>query len=162
MTEFTDRDMLGWRLQGAAGIVDHFGIADTEPFEPYPGYARDFSRYITDGSPIAMSPLGALILVENPDEDGWIIPAGWTRKTLKYWSKYETVAAFAQYLVAEDKSAPGPSHAETITEWRRRPATTEAVVVKTLKSASVAVEAGTFTPDSLLAASACLTTTDHA
>ncbi len=164
MTEFTDRDMLAWHLQVASGIVGHYGISDTDMIEPYPGYAHEFSRFIDeDSARIAVSPLGALILAENPADIGYELPAGWHRKSLKYWSKLPAVAAFAQYLIAEHKVAPGPNHAETINEWRRRPATTEAVVVKTLKSASVAVEGSTFTPDSPLAALASLATTatDH-
>lgn len=162
MTEFTDRDMLAWHLQVASGIVGHFGItdADADMIEPYPGYAHEFSRFIDeDSARIAVSPLGALILAENPADIGYELPAGWHRKSLKYWSKLPAVAAFAQYLATEHKAVPGPSHAETVNEWRRRPATTEAVVVETLKSAAVAVEGGTFTPDSLLAAPAGLATT---
>lgn len=158
MTKLTDRDMLAWRLEVASGIVGHFGIADTELFQSHPGYERDLGRLphraIVDGSPIAVSPLGALIMAENSEGIGWVIPAGWARRALKYWSKYEAVAAFAQYLATEDKAVPGRDHAEAIDEWRRRPATTEAVSVKMLKSASVAVANGTFTPDSLAAVTA--------
>jgi hypothetical protein len=162
MTEFTDRDMLAWHLEVASGIVGHYGItdADADMIEPYGGYAHEFSRFIDeDSARIAVSPLGALILAEHPIDIGYELPAGWYRKSLKHWSKLPAVAAFAQYLVAEHEAAPGPNHADTINEWRRHPATTEAVVVKTLKSASVAVEGGTFTPDSLPVAPGSLATT---
>lgn len=152
MNTFTDRDMLAWHLQVASGIVGHFGItdADADMIEPYPGYEHEFSRLIDeDSARIAVSPLGALILAENPADIGYELPTGWRRKSMKYWSKLPAVAAFAQYLVAVHNAEPGPTHADTINEWRRHPVIDETTVVKTLRAAADAVERATFTPESL-------------
>lgn len=155
MRTLTDRDMLAWRLEVASGIVSHFGIADTDTFEVYEGFVRDLTRLpdraVVDASPIAVSPLGALILAENAEGLGWVIPAGWTRKSTKYWSRYASVAAFAQYLVTAHNAETGPTHADTVNAWQQHPVIDEKAVVKVLMAAAGAIESGTFTPELLAA-----------
>lgn len=160
---FTDRDMLAYHLQVAAGIIGHYGLADTDMIQPYPGYEHEFSRHIdADSARISASPLGALILAEHPADDGYELPKGWRHKTNKHWSKLPAVAAFAQYLVAEHGAMARATHADTIDSWWRNPdhsdrfpgwpnRRTEEVAVGALKAASVVIEGGRFTPDSLAA-----------
>lgn len=153
----TDRDILAWRLEVASGIVSHFGVADTQLFEPYDAggeLTRLPGRAIVDASHIAVSPLGALILAENAEGIGWVIPRGWTRKPMKRWSKYASVAAFAQYLIAMHNAEPGPTHADTINEWWQHPVIDEKAVVAVLKAAAEAVGCGTFIPELLVAVTA--------
>lgn len=116
------REQIADQLEEAAAIIDRHGLATGALIQPHPGHFRKI--VIGDYSPVTVSPLGALVLVNCPTDiiGDYVLPGGWDTEPDGLWAqRHLAVPVFAQYLVTTGRAAWGTDPGATITDWTRRP-----------------------------------------
>lgn len=146
MSIFTEtRDDIADRLNAAAEAINHFCYNATAPFEsPYNIYLYG----IGDSTPLALSPVGAIVMVYHANAVGWQVPRAWNHG--HYWTRYPALAVFAKYLASKGLTDDGMYPVAAIETWCGRTDHTAADVVLVLRAAACAVRASR--PDSALLA----------
>lgn len=134
------REQISHQLARAAHLIGHYGLATDALITPHPGHSH--AILITGTDQIAVSPLGALVLANNPGpgHGEYELPHGWDTEPDGLWSQLHlAVAALAQYLVTTGQAVWGTDPGATISDWARQARPTKDVAVETLQAAAKAV-----------------------
>lgn len=135
MTVFTEiRNMIADNLDDAAGLIGHFGLSTGKPFDT--AYGVNLNN-IGDGTPMCLSPIGAIVMAQHGDSVGigWRIPKAWNNG--ECWRSYPGLIVFAQYLAMTDDVYEGVKNpVDIITAWTREGGRTEKQAVDALHVAA--------------------------
>lgn len=141
MSVFIDsREQISHQLARAAHLIGHYGLATEALIAPHPGHSH--AILITRTDTIAVSPLGAIVLANNPGPGPgeYELHHGWDTEPDGLWAQLHlAVPALAQYLVTTGQAVWGTDPGATITDWARQPNLTKAEAVETLQAAAEAV-----------------------